>query len=120
EELLWLKNDLEKLDKKTQIVITTDIPMISTFSDVSGSEGKSNASNSADIFKMLENYNLKLILQGHIHWKEYGFVNDKFQYITGGSIAGNGWKGSRHNINEGFVMIYGKGDDFPWEYVDHG
>lgn len=120
EELLWLKNDLEKLDKKTPIVIITHIPMVSTYSDVSGSEGKSNASNSADIIKMLENYNLKLILQGHIHWKEYGFVNDRFHYITGGSIAGNGWKGRRHNTKEGFVLINVKGDDFSWEYVDHG
>jgi 3',5'-cyclic AMP phosphodiesterase CpdA len=120
EEIQWLKNDLEKVDKTTPIVITTHIPMISTYSDVSGREGKSNAANSADIFKMLETHNLKLVLQGHIHWKEYGFVNDKFQYITGGSIAGNGWKGRRHNTKEGFVMIKVNGDDFTWDYVDHG
>ena len=61
-----------------------------------------------------------MILQGHIHWKEYGFVNDRFYFITGGSIAGNGWKGRRHNTKEGFVMIKVKGNDFTWEYVDHG
>jgi 3',5'-cyclic AMP phosphodiesterase CpdA len=120
EEMRWLKNDLEKVDKQTPIVITTHIPMISTYSDVSGREGKSNAENSSEIFKMLENHNLKLILQGHIHWKEYGFVNDKFQYITGGSIAGNGWKGRRHDTKEGFVLLKVKGDDFTWEYIDHG
>jgi 3',5'-cyclic AMP phosphodiesterase CpdA len=120
EEMRWLKNDLEKVDKQTPIVITTHIPMISTYSDVSGREGKSNAENSSEIFKMLENHNLKLILQGHIHWIEYGFVNDKFQYITGGSIAGNGWKGRRHDTKEGFVLLKVKGDDFTWEYIDHG
>lgn len=120
EEIQWLQKDLAKVDKTIPIVITTHIPMISTYSDVSGREGKSNAGNSADIFKMLENHNLKLILQGHIHWKEYGFVNDKFQYITGGSIAGNGWQGRRHDTKEGFVLLKVKGDDFTWEYVDHG
>ena len=120
EELEWLKQDLAKVDPSTPIVITTHIPMISTRSAVTGSEGKGNVSNAADVFKMIQNHNLKLILQGHIHWKEYGFVNDRFHYITGGSIAGNGWKGRRHDTKEGFVLIKVKGNDFTWEYVDHG
>jgi hypothetical protein len=60
------------------------------------------------------------VLQGHIHWKEYGLVNDKFHFLTGGSIAGNGWKGRRHNTKEGFVKIKVTGDDISWEYIDHG
>jgi len=40
--------------------------------------------------------------------------------LTGGSIAGNAWKGRRHNTKEGFVLIKVKGDDFTWDYIDHG
>jgi len=120
EELAWLKTDISKLDTLTPIVIVTHIPMISTRSQVIGSEGKGNVSNAGEVFQMLEAYKLKLILQGHIHWKEYGNVNDRFHYITGGSIAGDGWKGRRHNTKEGFVLIKVKGNELSWEYIDHG
>ncbi len=120
EQMEWLKKDLEQVDKSTPIVITTHIPMICARSQLTGSKGSPNVTNSSVVFELMENHNLKLILQGHIHWKEYGHVNDRFHYIIGGSIAGNGWKGRRHNTKEGFVSIKVKGDDFTWEYIDHG
>lgn len=120
EQLEWLKRDIEKVDKSTPIVVTTHIPMICTWSQIRGGKGTRNVSNSHEVFQLLENHNLKLILQGHIHWKEYGAINDKYQYLVGGSIAGNGWKGRRHDTKEGFMKIKVKGDDFTWEYIDHG
>lgn len=120
EELKWLKNDLAKVDTLTPVVLTTHLPMITARAQVNGSDGRGNVSNSAEIFKMLEDYKSILILQGHIHWKEYGSVNDRIHFLTGGSIAGNGWKGRRHNTKEGFVMIHVNGYNFTWEYIDHG
>ncbi|MCM4153094.1 hypothetical protein DHD05_16000 [Arenibacter sp. N53] len=120
EQLEWLKQDIEKVDKSTPIVITTHIPMICTYAQLNGGEGSRTANNASDVFKIMEKHNLKLVLQGHIHWKEYGFVNDRFHFLTGGSIAGNGWKGRRHNTKEGFVKIKVSGNDFTWEYIDHG
>ncbi|ASO07349.1 metallophosphoesterase family protein [Arenibacter algicola] len=120
KQLEWLKEDIAKLDKSTPIIITTHIPMICTYSQLNGSEGSRTVNNASDVFKILEGHNLKLVLQGHIHWKEYGFINDRFHFLTGGSIAGNGWKGRRHNTKEGFVKIKISGNDFSWEYVDHG
>jgi 3',5'-cyclic AMP phosphodiesterase CpdA len=120
KQLEWLKEDIAKVDKSTPIIITTHIPMICTYSQLNGSEGSRTVNNASDVFKILEGHNLKLVLQGHIHWKEYGFINDRFHFLTGGSIAGNGWKGRRHNTKEGFVKIKISGNDFSWEYVDHG
>lgn len=120
KQLEWLAEDLGKINKATPIVITTHIPMMCTYSQLNGSTGSRTVSNGFKVFDMLEGYNLKLVLQGHIHWKEYGFVNDRFQFLTGGSIAGNGWKGRRHNTKEGFMKIKVVGDDFTWEYMDHG
>ncbi len=120
EELAWLKEDLAKVDTATPVVIATHLPMITARAQVKGSNGRGNVSNSAEIFQMLEDYKKVLILQGHIHWKEYGVINDRIHYITGGSIAGNGWKGRRHNTKEGFVLVHVNGNDFTWEYVDHG
>lgn len=120
EQLEWLKADIEKVDKSMPIVITTHIPMICTYDQLNGGDGSRTVSNASDVFKILGNHNLKLVLQGHIHWKEYGFINDRFHFLTGGSIAGNGWKGRRHNTKEGFVKIKVNGNDFSWEYIDHG
>ena len=120
KQLAWLREDIAKVDKDTPIIITTHIPMICTYSQLNGSEGSRTVNNASDVFKILEGHNLKLVLQGHIHWKEYGFINDRFHFLTGGSIAGNGWKGRRHNTKEGFVKIRVSGNDFSWEYIDHG
>jgi 3',5'-cyclic AMP phosphodiesterase CpdA len=120
EQLNWLKQDLETVNKSTPIVVVSHIPMISSRTQVTGSSGSPNVENASEVFKMTENYNLKLILQGHIHWKECGFVSDRFHYITGGSVAGNGWKGRRHNTKEGFVRVKVTGNEFSWEYIDHG
>lgn len=120
EQLEWLKGHLETVDKDTPIVITTHIPLLCTFSQLYGKEGSRTANNGADVFKVFENHNLKLVLQGHIHWMEYGNANNRVQFLTGGSIAGNGWKGRRHNTREGFMKINVKDDSFEYEYVDHG
>ena len=119
-QLQWLTEDLKKVEKQTPIVITTHIPMICAYSQLNGSTGSRTVENASEVFKIFENHNLKLVLQGHIHWKEYGLVNDRFQFLTGGSIAGNGWKGRRHNTKEGFMRIKVTGHDFSWEYIDHG
>ncbi|SHJ29369.1 metallophosphoesterase family protein [Pseudozobellia thermophila] len=120
EQLKWLRNHLKNVDPKTPIVVTTHIPMLCTFSQLNGKEGTRTVKNAAEVFEIFEGHNLKLVLQGHIHWKEYGFVNDRVHFLTGGSIAGNGWKGRRHNTKEGFVRIKVDGDEFSWDYIDHG
>lgn len=119
EQMKWLEDNLKMVDPSTPIVVVTHLPLVSTWEFVNGG-GTRTVGNSIDVFKLFKNHNLKLVLQGHIHWKEYGYINDQFHFITGGSIAGNGWKGRRHNTKEGFVYIKVNGEDFTWEYVDHG
>jgi 3',5'-cyclic AMP phosphodiesterase CpdA len=118
EQLEWLKSDLEKTDTLTPVVVVSHIPMLSVRGQLTGAGPMID--NVAEVFNMLENHKLKLILQGHIHWKESGQVNDRFEFITGGSIAGNGWKGRRHNTKEGFVLVKVQGEALSWEYIDHG
>lgn len=120
EQLNWLRKHLETVDPQTPIVVTTHIPMLCTFSQLNGKEGTRTVKNAAEVFELFKGHHLKLVLQGHIHWKEYGFVNDRVHFLTGGSIAGNGWKGRRHNTKEGFVRIKVEGDRFSWDYIDHG
>lgn len=119
EQMKWLEENLKKVDPSTPVVVVSHIPLVSTWEFVKGG-GNRTVENSTEVFELFNNHNLKLVLQGHIHWKEYGIVNDQFHYITGGSIAGNGWKGRRHNTKEGFVYIKVNGEDIKWEYIDHG
>ena len=117
-QMEWLENELINLDKTIPIVLVTHIPLISAWQFVNG--GSRTVDNSTEVFQLFNDHNLKLVLQGHIHWKEHGFINDRFHFITGGSIAGNGWKGRRHNTKEGFVHVKVNGEEISWEYVDHG
>lgn len=119
QQLKWLTNHIKSIDKKTPIVITTHLPMLCTFTQINGGNPRT-VSNAHKVFELLKDHNLKLVLQGHIHWLEYGLANDRTQFLTGGSIAGNGWKGRRHNTREGFMSVKIKGDDFSWAYMDHG
>lgn len=118
-QLEWLESHISTVDTSTPIIVTTHLPMLCTFTQMNGGNPRT-VTNAHEAFQLLKNHNLKLILQGHIHWKEYGMVNDVTQFMTGGSIAGNGWKGRRHNTREGFMSIRVKDDDFSWEYIDHG
>jgi Icc protein len=118
EQLAWLADDVKHTDPKTPIIIITHIPVLSSRWQLTGQQ--EGVGNAKEIFRLLENHNIKLILQGHIHWKEYGMVNDRFDFLTGGSIAGNGWKGRRHNTKEGFAQIKVQGENYSWEYIDHG
>ena len=120
KQLEWLKANLEAVSKTTPVVIVSHLPMLSVRNQVAGTGENAMIDNVPEVFKIMESHNLKLILQGHIHWIETGSVNNRFQYITGGSIAGNGWKGRRHNTKEGFVYVRVDGSDFSWEYIDHG
>lgn len=119
-QLAWLKNDLIGVSRQTPVVLVTHIPLVTARGIITGNPAGHHVGNSSEVLAALEEHNLKLILQGHIHWKEHGQVNDRFQYLTGGSIAGNGWKGRRHDTKEGFVLLHVDGDDFRWEYIDHG
>lgn len=120
DQLRWLEAHLKTVARETPVVITTHIPMICTYGQLHGKPSSRQVGNAHEVFTLLENHNLKLVLQGHIHWKEFGFINDRFHFLTGGSIAGNGWKGRRHNTKEGFVKVKITGDTFSWEYIDHG
>jgi 3',5'-cyclic-AMP phosphodiesterase len=120
DQMKWLEETLGKIAKNSPVVVVTHLPLITTWSFVNGGGGTRNVENSAEVFSLFENHNLKLVLQGHIHWKESGFVNNRFHFITGGSISGNGWKGRRHNTREGFIHIKVNDDEISWEYIDHG
>ena len=41
-------------------------------------------------------------------------------FITGGAVSSRWWNGKEYGLEEGFVIVKVKGNDFTWEYFDYG
>ena len=120
----WLKKDLETVEKTTPIVISTHIPFISSAAMIGAGSMEAMTQgvvigNSKAVLDLFEDYNLKLVLQGHLHYLEDIYVYGT-HYITGGAVSANWWNGPRYKMEEGFVHLTIQGEEIEWEYIDYG
>ena len=124
EELEWFREDLARVPRSTPIIIATHIPLLTAF--YSATKGATFAAktnrvivNNLDVFEIMKDHNVILVLQGHLHVKELiKWRNTTF--ITGGAICGKWWRGAYYGTEEGFNVITLKGDHVEWEYIDYG
>ncbi|MCA5006628.1 calcineurin-like phosphoesterase C-terminal domain-containing protein [Sphingobacterium bovistauri] len=85
DQLLFIKNDLSHVDKKTTLVISQHIPMYGT-------------KNREELFKILEGYDKVLILSGHTHVvSRHVFSNGNIQEIGAGATCGTWWRGEKNS-----------------------
>jgi len=124
EELEWLKQDLANVPSGTPIVIVTHIPILTAF--YSATMGATFAVaknrvvvNNREVLKVIENHNVILVLQGHLHVKEMIRWRDT-TFIVGGAISGKWWRGLWYGTQEGFNIITLSGNRLEWEYIDYG
>lgn len=126
EQMTWIIEDLEKLDKQTPIAISVHYPFItSAFMLTRGPEANIPKGlvikNSREVLALFSEYNLKLVLQGHLHYLEDIYVQNQVHFISGGAVSGKWWNNEPDSKpEEGFVMIHVKGEELTWEYVDIG
>jgi 3',5'-cyclic AMP phosphodiesterase CpdA len=126
EQLAWIIRDLEQVDINTPIAISAHIPFITSASQISRGSMAANTegsvvSNSLDVLRLFSDYNLKLVLQGHLHFLEDIYIQNQVHFITGGAVSGRWWNNEPDSKpEEGFVMIHIKGEELKWEYVDYG
>lgn len=124
EQMDWIVDDLRNIEKDTPIVVATHMPFISVIrqiregSTVANSEGWVIA-NSKEVLELFQSYNLKLVLQGHLHSLEEIKVGG-IAFLTGGAVSADWWEGPFHGLEEGFVLIRIRGNEFNWEYMDFG
>ena len=124
EQLEWLKQDLSGVSSETPIVLATHIPLLSSF--FSATMGGTVAArpnrvvvNNREVLQIFENYNLILVLQGHLHVKEMiRWQNTTF--ITGGAVSGKWWRGQWYGTEEGFYDITLTGNRVECSYIDYG
>ncbi len=125
EQIEWLKNELIDLDKTTPIIISTHIPFITAFSQIKAGSQKENerglvVENSKEVLDLFNGYNLKLILQGHLHYFEDLYIQNKIHFVTGGAVSSGWWKGQNEGLEEGFLIVKVNGDKVSAEYFDYG
>ncbi len=123
-QLAWLAKDLAAVGQETPIIMSTHIPLVSVYPQlVNGSQtpvGKGYiVTNSNEVMEVIESYNVKLVLQGHLHHLEEIYARD-IHFVTAGAVSARWWLGPYHGSEEGFLMLKVYEDSVQWEYIDYG
>jgi Icc protein len=123
EQMDWLAADLARAGRTKPAVILTHVPLVSGVLQVVPDPWKTSATylvtNAIEVLKVIENYNVKAVLQGHTHIRETVlYKNTKF--ITSGAVSGNWWKGERAGHPEGFGVLTVDGDQIEWRFETYG
>lgn len=133
EEMAWLRKDLEAVDKDTPIAIAMHIPLVCSYNQIYPRNPITEVPNNQwiynrkEVLDLFKDHNLKLALQGHMHWIEDINVQNRTRFITGGALAGRpSWRriddrgDGIHYNQEGFMLLHIKGEEIDWEYIDIG
>jgi len=115
EQINWLKNDLSKIDKTTPIILTAHVPF---------PLDKDYENESEIIYKILSNYNVKLVLFGHWHGYVEFLWHNKIPCIIGSSASGAVWSVVRNvhdvtyhnNADQGYLIVNISGEDIVWKH----
>lgn len=122
DQLRWLQRDLAGVSPETPIVVTLHIPLITAFNQVYPRPDQNNDAGPAIVDRdallaVFKKHNLRLVLQGHLHWLEDLNVENRTHFITGGSVAGRPtWRGTNFGPR-GFLLFDVKEEGFKWKYI---
>ncbi len=122
-QMIWLKKTLQQIPEDAPIVVSTHIPFLTVWTELYFEDAlKANpdgvvVTNAIEVLKMFEGHNLKLVLQGHLHYYEDIFVMGT-HFITAGAVSAHWWQGPHMGTEEGFLKVDVCGNDCSWEYVD--
>jgi 3',5'-cyclic-AMP phosphodiesterase len=124
EQMAWLKSELDTTDKKTPIVLVTHIPFISSLEQLTSGSMAANKeglviSNSKEVLDLFNGYELRLVLQGHLHFLEDIYAWNT-HFITGGAVCAGWWRGPYNHTEEGFLLLHLSRKKIDWSYIDYG
>jgi Icc protein len=120
----WLKQDLSTVDNTTPLAVSVHIPFITVQTQLSDGVLAPNSpglviTNANEVLELFRDYNLKLVLQGHLHFLEDIFTQG-IHFITGGAVCAAWWNGPNHGMEEGFLLVRVSDDKVNWDYIDFG
>jgi 3',5'-cyclic-AMP phosphodiesterase len=124
EQVQWLKDQLANIPDSVPIVISLHIPLLTTEAQIlrgatAANEPGEVVVNSKEVLDLFKGHNLKLVLQGHLHYYETLHVFG-IDFVTGGSVAASWWEGPYLDTEEGFLLLKANDGNVTWEYVDFG
>jgi 3',5'-cyclic AMP phosphodiesterase CpdA len=117
----WLEGVLQATLSMPSSVIS-HVPMatsIATYAPGSNNKVYDPVLNSDIIVPMLEQYNVIALLQGHTHIVE-SVHRHGIQYMTGGAVCGNWWKGMQFGDREGVTFVTVDNGTVTSKYVPTG
>ncbi len=126
KQLEWIGEDLQDIDPSTPIVVVTHIPLVSIQPQIVHGPSYADTegiliTNQQEVLALFREMNLKLVLQGHLHFLEEINLMGQTRFITGGAVCGRWWRTPDESpLQEGFLLVKIDGDDFSWRYVDYG
>lgn len=124
-QLEWLRADLSAQPKGQRIVVVTHIPLLTAmqcYEPVSWLDTPHNwtfVTNGREVLRILKDYNVLAVLQGHSHVYERIDLNG-IRFISTGAVAGADWRGSFLGTPEGYTEITIDGHDVSSAYVTYG
>lgn len=124
DQILWIKDELNKTDKQTPIVIAVHIPMVTVLTQLEKGGMAQNMDfrallNTRQVLDLFKGYNLKLVLQGHLHiWED--IYTQKTRFITSGALCGWNWNGPYKGTAPGFLKVDISNDNYTYEYKEYG
>ncbi|MEO0448080.1 MAG: metallophosphoesterase [Verrucomicrobiota bacterium] len=123
-QMTWLRELAETLPEGKPMILTTHIPFRTTFFQVSQGPYVPLApslavENGNKVIECFAKQDVRMILQGHLHFDEHLRVND-FAIRMGGAVCGSWWKGSNLETPPGFLVLDLYPDRIESEYVPFG
>jgi len=120
EQLAWLKEDLATVGSERPVAIVLHMPIYSAFHQLNRVPRSSRSrgaliANAREVAQLCSKFNVRLVLQGHLHIVEEIIIRHT-HYITAGAVCANWWKGPYHGFEEGFVVVDVEGGNFSWQY----
>jgi 3',5'-cyclic AMP phosphodiesterase CpdA len=119
DQMKWLSEDLEKLQEGKPVILALHIPLATIFAQTHIDAIRAPlpyfiVNNGTEVIRLLSNFNVKLVLQGHHHIvEELKYMNTT--YLTGGSVS-HARKFRNFMHDEGFIIIDVVGNEFRWNY----
>lgn len=128
EQMEWLRKDLMEVGPEMPVIVTTHIPLVSVqrqvlaLSDPETVPNEQWIYNRKEILDLFSGYNVKMVLQGHLHFTEDNYVySTDTHFITGPAIAGRpSWQGFRNGEPSGFLVVHVNADEVSWNFIDFG
>ncbi|MDX2414600.1 MAG: metallophosphoesterase [Bacteroidales bacterium] len=119
-QMAWIRDELRIAGKEKPLIVSVHVPMMTVYSaSARGQLRMDMFNNYNEVRSLFDEYNLKLVLQGHVHIHEE-ILSRGVQYVTGGAVSASWWEGPYFGTEEGYLLLSLTANDLSWEYIDYG